>query len=72
MGQPLLTADEMLLARAEANGYQREVHRESDEVRGRGKTRHKDQEKSGWDSSTLHSVSARCPRQSLALACLEC
>jgi hypothetical protein len=34
--QPL-TADEVLLARAEANGYQRGVHRESDEVLGREK-----------------------------------
>jgi hypothetical protein len=31
------TADEVLLARAEANGYRRGVHRESDEIRGREK-----------------------------------
>ena len=37
MGQQQPTADELLLARAEANGYQRGVHRESDEVRGREK-----------------------------------
>lgn len=37
MTQPVPTADELLLARAEANGYQRGVHREADEVRGREK-----------------------------------
>ena len=37
MTQPVRTADELLLARAEANGYQRGVHREADEVRGREK-----------------------------------
>jgi hypothetical protein len=37
MGQQELTADELLLARAEANGYQRGAHREADEVRGREK-----------------------------------
>jgi len=37
MGQRALTADEVLLARVEANGYQRGAHREADEVRGRGK-----------------------------------
>jgi hypothetical protein len=37
MGPQPPTADELLLARAEANGYQRGVHRESDEVRGREK-----------------------------------
>jgi hypothetical protein len=30
-----LTADELLLARTEVNGYRRGVHREIDEVRGR-------------------------------------
>jgi hypothetical protein len=37
MGQQELTADELLLARAEANGYQKGAHREADEVRGREK-----------------------------------
>lgn len=37
MGPQELTADELLLARAEANGYQRGAHREADEVRGRDK-----------------------------------
>ena len=37
MGLQQPTADEVLLARAEANDYRRGVHRESDEVRGREK-----------------------------------
>jgi hypothetical protein len=37
LSQQELTADELLLARAEANGYQRGAHREADEVRGRDK-----------------------------------
>ena len=37
MGMQSRTADELLLARAEANGYRRGVHRESDEVPGRDK-----------------------------------
>lgn len=37
MGPQQPTEDEVLLARAEANGYRRGVHRESDEVRGREK-----------------------------------
>jgi hypothetical protein len=37
LSQQDLTADELLLARAEANGYQRGAHREADEVRGRDK-----------------------------------
>ena len=37
MGSQQPSADEVLLARAEANGYRRGVHRESDEVRGREK-----------------------------------
>ena len=37
MGGQSRTADELLLARAEANGYRRGVHRESDQVRGREK-----------------------------------
>lgn len=34
---PSAVADEVLLARAEANGYRTGVHRESDAIRGRGK-----------------------------------
>ena len=37
MGQQQPTADELLLARAEANGYQRGAYRELDEVRDREK-----------------------------------
>jgi hypothetical protein len=37
LSQQELTADELLLARAEANGYQRGAHREADEVCGRDK-----------------------------------
>ena len=37
MGPRELTADELLLARAEANGYKRGVYREVDELRGREK-----------------------------------
>ena len=37
MGSQQPMADEVLLARAEANGYRRGVHREADEVRGREK-----------------------------------
>jgi len=37
LSQQELTADELLLARAEANGYQRGAHREADEVCGREK-----------------------------------
>ena len=37
MGLQQLTVDEVLLARAEANGYRRGVHRESDEVHGQEK-----------------------------------
>ncbi|OAG42721.1 AdoMet-dependent rRNA methyltransferase SPB1 [Fonsecaea monophora] len=37
LSQQELTADELLLARAEANGYQRGAHREADEVSGRDK-----------------------------------
>jgi len=36
MARKNITEDE-LLARAEANGYQRGAHREADEVRGRDK-----------------------------------
>ena len=35
MDTPSLTTTEVLLARAEANGYHRGVHRESNQVRGR-------------------------------------
>jgi hypothetical protein len=37
MGKPGLTIDKLLLARAEANGYRRGVHRATDEVRDREK-----------------------------------
>ncbi|KAK5214870.1 hypothetical protein LTR72_012026 [Exophiala xenobiotica] len=37
LSQQELTADELLLAHAEANGYQRGAHREADEVCGRDK-----------------------------------
>jgi hypothetical protein len=37
MGQQEPTADEILLARAEANDYKRRVHKEADKVCGRGK-----------------------------------
>jgi hypothetical protein len=37
MGLQQLTADELLVARAEANGYQRGTRREPDEVHGREK-----------------------------------
>jgi hypothetical protein len=37
LSQQELTADELLLTRAEANGYQRGVHRAADEVCGREK-----------------------------------
>jgi hypothetical protein len=38
MGQQSSTADELLLARAEANSYKRGAHRKADEVRGRRNT----------------------------------
>ena len=37
LNQQALSANELLLARAKANGYQRAAHREADEVRDREK-----------------------------------